>query len=136
MGQHNRCCDWAMGWMTEEFGFNSRTQGKDFSLLHNLQTGSDAHPASYTVGTGASFPEGYSSRSEKPTTHLHLVLRLRMVTLYLHTPICLHGLVFNYLSPGKLYFLCGCFLFHCRESCMEVTSCYKLSMSVSGQYST
>jgi hypothetical protein len=29
------------------------------------------------------------------TTHLHLVLRLRMVELYLHSPIHLHGMVLN-----------------------------------------
>jgi hypothetical protein len=32
-------------------GFDSR-QGQDFSLLHNVQTGSGAHPASYPMGTG------------------------------------------------------------------------------------
>jgi hypothetical protein len=35
-------------------GFNSR-QGQDFSLLHNVQTGSGAHPASYPMGAGGSF---------------------------------------------------------------------------------
>jgi hypothetical protein len=29
-----------------------------FSLLHIIQTGSGAHPASYSVGTGVSFPGG------------------------------------------------------------------------------
>jgi hypothetical protein len=29
-----------------------------FSLLQNVQTGSEAHPASYTMGTGECFPEG------------------------------------------------------------------------------
>jgi hypothetical protein len=28
----------------------------DFSVLHNVQTGSGAHPASYTAGTGAVSP--------------------------------------------------------------------------------
>jgi hypothetical protein len=36
----------------------------------------------------------------KLTTHLHLVLRLRMVELYLHSAISLHGLVLNELGPG------------------------------------
>jgi hypothetical protein len=31
----------------------------------------------------------------KLTTHLHLVPRSRMVELYLHSPICLHGVVLN-----------------------------------------
>jgi hypothetical protein len=30
---------------------------QDFSLLHSVQTGSGAHPASYLMGTGDSFPE-------------------------------------------------------------------------------
>jgi hypothetical protein len=36
-------------------GFDSR-QGLDFSLLHNVQTGSGAHPAFYSAGTGAFSP--------------------------------------------------------------------------------
>jgi hypothetical protein len=31
---------------------------KEFSLLHVVQTGSGAHPTSYPVGTGGSFPKG------------------------------------------------------------------------------
>jgi hypothetical protein len=31
----------------------------------------------------------------KLTTHLYLVLRLRMVELYLHSPICIQGVVLN-----------------------------------------
>jgi hypothetical protein len=38
-------------------GFDTQ-QGIDFSLLHNVQTGSGAHPASYPVGTAAYFPGG------------------------------------------------------------------------------
>jgi hypothetical protein len=33
-------------------------RGKRFSLLHSFQTGSRANPASYTMGTGGSFPGG------------------------------------------------------------------------------
>jgi hypothetical protein len=29
---------------------------RDFSLLHSVQTGSGAHPASYIMGTGGYFP--------------------------------------------------------------------------------
>jgi hypothetical protein len=31
---------------------------KDFSLLRSVQTGSGAHPVSYTMGSGGSFPGG------------------------------------------------------------------------------
>jgi hypothetical protein len=36
-------------------GFESRWR-QDFSLLHVVQTGSGAHPASYSMDTGSSFP--------------------------------------------------------------------------------
>jgi hypothetical protein len=38
-------------------------QGRDFSLLHVVQTGSGAHPASYPMGTDGSFSGGKASRS-------------------------------------------------------------------------
>jgi hypothetical protein len=41
------------GWL----GFGS-WQGQDFSLLHSINTGSRAHPASYPVGTVGSFLSG------------------------------------------------------------------------------
>jgi hypothetical protein len=45
------------GWTTEGSEFESR-QGQDFYLLNVVQTGSGAHPASYPMGTGSSFPGG------------------------------------------------------------------------------
>jgi hypothetical protein len=45
------------------------------SALRIVQTGSKAHPASYTVGTGG----------VKLSTHFDLVPRLIMVELYLHS---------------------------------------------------
>jgi hypothetical protein len=46
----------------------------------------------------------------KQTTHLHLVPRLRMVELYLHSPIRIHGTVLNYIIKfrGYLYLKCTC----------------------------
>jgi hypothetical protein len=38
-------------------GFDSR-QGQDISLLYSVQTGSGAHPASYTMDTGGFFHWG------------------------------------------------------------------------------
>jgi hypothetical protein len=58
-----------------------------FPLLHSIQTGSEAHPASYPMGIG--------DWGVKLTIHLHLVLRLRMVEVYLHSPPRLHGIVLN-----------------------------------------
>jgi hypothetical protein len=39
-------------------GVRSPTEAEDFSSNLCIQTGSGAHPASYTVGTGGSFPGG------------------------------------------------------------------------------
>jgi hypothetical protein len=66
----------------------------DISLLHSAQTGSGVHSASYPVGTGGCFPWGWSGRDVKPTTHVHLVPRLKMENS-LHSCIRLHGLVLN-----------------------------------------
>jgi hypothetical protein len=41
-------------------GFDSR-QGKDFSVLQTVQTGSAAHPASYPMSTGGCIPGGKSA---------------------------------------------------------------------------
>jgi hypothetical protein len=43
------------GLRTERPEFDSR-QGQDLYLLHSPQTGSGAHPASYQMDTGGSFP--------------------------------------------------------------------------------
>jgi len=48
----------------------------NFDLLHRVQTGSSAHPASHPTGIEGSFPEG-KMRGMKLTTHL-LVPRSRM----------------------------------------------------------
>jgi hypothetical protein len=39
-------------------GVRSPTEAEDFSSTFCVQTGSGAHPASYTMGTGGSFPGG------------------------------------------------------------------------------
>jgi len=67
-----------INWMDYRCSFRSRDIDGIVSVLHRLQTGSGAHPASYPVGTGGSFSEGVSGRGVNPTTHLHLLLRLRM----------------------------------------------------------
>jgi hypothetical protein len=50
---------------------------KDFSSSLCVQTGSGAHPATCTMGTGGTFPGAKRSRSMKLTTHPHLVPRSR-----------------------------------------------------------
>jgi hypothetical protein len=48
------------------------SKGKDFFLLHSVQTGSEAHPASYPIGA-----EVKNGAAISPL------------------PICLHGMVLN-----------------------------------------
>jgi hypothetical protein len=47
------------------------------------------------------FAREQSGQGLKLTTHLHLVPRSRTVNPDLHFPICLHGIVFNWLSTRK-----------------------------------
>jgi hypothetical protein len=62
-------------------------EARDFSLLSSIQTGPGAHPASCPMNTGALY------KGLKLTTHLHLVSRSRIVDLYLHFHVYLHGKV-------------------------------------------
>jgi hypothetical protein len=94
--------DISVGIATRLWAVPPRNQGsfpdKDkrfFSLLHDVQTGSGVHPASYTVGTRASFQK-LSGRGMKLTTHLHLVPRSRILEQYLDSPMRLHGVVLQY----------------------------------------
>jgi hypothetical protein len=43
--------------MAKESEINSRQEQEMFLLPTRFQTGSTAHPASYTIGTGGFFPE-------------------------------------------------------------------------------
>jgi hypothetical protein len=85
-----------------------------FSLRHHVQTCFGAHPASCAVGTRV-FPQRWSSRDVKLTTHLHLVPTLRMhgavplLPQYAFTACCLikqcilHDVVLS-KAQGQLYF--------------------------------
>jgi hypothetical protein len=63
-------------------GVRSSTEAEDFSSNLCVQTGSGAHPASCTVGTGGSFRWGKSGRGVMLTTHPLLVQRLRKSRSY------------------------------------------------------
>jgi hypothetical protein len=49
-------------------GVTSPTEAEDFSSNLCFQTGSGAHPAPYTMGTGGSFPVG-KARPGRDTDH-------------------------------------------------------------------
>jgi hypothetical protein len=67
----------ATGYRLDDQGIEFKSQcGQEFSLPI-VQNDSRAHPASYLVGIGGLFPQRYSSRGMKLTTHLPLALRSR-----------------------------------------------------------
>jgi hypothetical protein len=79
------------------FGLDGKIQflagARDFSLLHSTQTGSGAHPTSFSMGTGVSFPRVKRPGCEVDTPPSGPCSR--MVELYLCSHICLHGIVLN-----------------------------------------
>jgi hypothetical protein len=101
---------------------------KDFSSNLCVQTGSGAHPASCTMGTGGPFPGSKSGRAVTLTTHPHLQPRSRMSRSYTYSPLkrrhglqrdffALHFLantlnkIVKLLIFAKTFFF---FTFHCR----------------------
>jgi hypothetical protein len=77
-----------MGYRLDGLGSNP---GKDkrFSVFHSVDSCSGSHPASYPMGIGV-------KRLGRATDHLpRLVPRPRMVDLYTHFSIRLHGVVLN-----------------------------------------
>jgi hypothetical protein len=80
-------------------GVRSPAGAKDFSSILCVQTGSEAHPASCTVGTGVFFPGLKRGRGIKLTIHPHLVPRSRMCMSYISSP-----LVACMAVAGQLYF--------------------------------
>jgi hypothetical protein len=71
----SRC---SSGSIVSDYGLDDRgvevrsSTGADFSSSPCVQTGSGAHPASYPVGTGGSFPGVKRGRGVTLTTHPHL----------------------------------------------------------------
>jgi hypothetical protein len=67
-------------------GVRSAAGANDFSSSVCVQTGSGAHPASCTMGTGGPFPGAKLGRGVTLTTHPHLVPRSRMSRSYTSSP--------------------------------------------------
>jgi hypothetical protein len=68
-------------------GVRSPARAKDFPSSLCVQTGSGAHPASCTMGTGGPFPGGKSAAGAVTlTTHPHLVPRSRISRSYTSSP--------------------------------------------------
>jgi hypothetical protein len=75
--------DWAIG-------VRSLAEAKNFSSSLCVQTGSRAHPASYTMGTEGPFPGAKRGRGVTLTTKPHLVPRSRMSRSYSSSPLKRH----------------------------------------------
>jgi hypothetical protein len=75
------------------YGLDDRTievrslaETKGFSSSLRVQTGSEAHPASYTMGTGGPFPGAKARPGRDPDDSPHLVQRSRMSRSYISSP--------------------------------------------------
>jgi hypothetical protein len=66
--------------------FDLRQRRKDFSSTLCVQTGSGAHPASCTMGTGGPFPGVKRGRGVTLTTHPHPMPTSRMSRSYTSSP--------------------------------------------------
>jgi hypothetical protein len=83
-------------------GFDSR-QKQDFSLPHSVQTGSGAHPASYSIGTGGSFPgrKRQGREADHPPPSSAEVKNGSAIPPLLHTTSWHGGLIDQ--AKGQLY---------------------------------
>jgi hypothetical protein len=67
-------------------GVRSPAEERDFSSILCVQTSSEAHSASYPMGTGVLSEELKHGRGVTLTTHPHLVPRSRMSRSYTSSP--------------------------------------------------
>jgi hypothetical protein len=82
----------SVGIATEESGFDSWQEQEIF--LPSRVSISALGPTNI-MGTGGYVAGGKAARGVKPTIHLHLVLRLRIVELYLHSTTHLNSVLFT-----------------------------------------
>jgi hypothetical protein len=76
----------ATGWTTRRLRFDRRQRWKDFSSSLCDQTGSGAHPASCTMGTGGPFPGAKAWPGRDADHSPHLVPRSRKSRSYISSP--------------------------------------------------
>jgi hypothetical protein len=73
----------ATGWTA---GVRFPARARDISLLHSVHTSSEAHPASYPVGTGGSFTGVKRPGREADHSPQSSVARSTVLELYLYQP--------------------------------------------------
>jgi hypothetical protein len=84
---------------TADYGLDGRGSilggERNFSVLHSVKTGPGAHPASYPMCIGVPFPgikrPGREADNRSPPSSADV----KIVELYLHSPLCLHSVVLN-----------------------------------------
>jgi hypothetical protein len=84
---HHHNIRWSRGSsvsIVSDYGLGDRASIPDRGLC--VQTGSGAHPASCTMGTGRPFPGGKERPRRDADTHPHLVPRLRVCRSYTSSP--------------------------------------------------
>jgi hypothetical protein len=77
------------------YRYSNQGSSQDLSPLDGVQTGSGAHPASYPLAAGVKRPRREAYHSPLSSAEVK-----NTWILYLHSPICLHGVVLNWLSRG------------------------------------
>jgi hypothetical protein len=68
-------------------GIRFSVASKDFSVLHSVQTGSGAYPASYTMGTGGTVLLGIKWPGRDANHSPPSSVEVKNGGLYLHSPI-------------------------------------------------
>jgi hypothetical protein len=94
---------------------------EDFFSNLCVQTGSGAHPASCTMGTGGPLPEAKRGRGMTLTTHPHLVPRSRISRSYTSSPSKRHHGVLFFTQTISLCLI----QFQILPMSLELTSCVK-----------
>jgi hypothetical protein len=88
----------SIGWMA---GVRFPAGARDISILHSLHTGSGAHPA-YPLRTGALSP-GIKRPGLKADHSPPSGAQVKNDGAIHPIPVCLHDVMFHYLSTGTLY---------------------------------
>jgi hypothetical protein len=104
-------------------GIRCRAEAKDFSSNLCVQTSSEAHPASCTMGTGCSLPGVKRGLGVTLTTHPHLVPRSRMSRSHTFPPWCLHGgsgTAFTFIDNRYIFLSLGLTTY---EECLCIDTC-------------
>jgi hypothetical protein len=86
-------------WKTRRSRFDPLQRRKDFSSSLCVQTGSEAHPVSCTMGTGGPFPEGKARPGRDADHPPYLVSRSRMSRNHTSSPPKrFHGVLWDSFS--------------------------------------